>query len=276
MAQVAFSPDGYLRSRAHARPCLGRANAIYVAVAQLVGALMTPQPTSLADELRDGALAILPAFVAMIPFALLLGALAAQKGLSTLEMGLMSALVFAGASQFLAIEIWREPAPWALLGLTALTVNLRHVMMGASLARHMDGFGRSGRLAALFFLADEIWALAEQRARARGSLHWAFYAGEAATLYVGWVVCTMAGTGLGALLANPASWGFDFAFTAIFIGLIAGFWRGPATGLVIAASALTAVLVERFAGGVWHILAGAGAGIAVAALLATQRTEDPA
>ncbi len=217
-------------------------------------------------EFRAGALAILPAGIAVIPFGLLLGALAAQKGLSALEVALMSGLVFAGSSQFVAVEIWSEPAPWALLGLTALTINLRHVMMSASVVRHMGGFGRSGRVASLFFLADEVWALAEQRAVQRGAVAPAFYAGMAIPFYLNWLAWTVAGTALGALMANPAAWGFDFAFAAFFIGLIAGFWKGGATGVVIAVSAGAAVLVERVAGGVWHILAGGLAGIVIAAL----------
>ena len=221
-------------------------------------------------ELRAGAVAILPAAVAMIPFALLLGALAARKGLTALEVAAMSGLVFAGSSQLVAVDIWRDPAPWALLALTTLTVNLRHVMMGASIARRMGDFGPAGRWLALFFLADEVWAMAERRAVERGRLAPAFYAGLAATLYVSWMAWTVAGTALGALIADPAAWGFDFAFTAIFIGLIAGFWRGAATGVVIVASAVAAVVVERMAGGVWHIVAGGGAGILAAALVAAR------
>jgi 4-azaleucine resistance transporter AzlC len=236
--------------------------------------MTTTDPTSATHEFRAGAVAILPAAVAVIPFGLLLGALAAQKGFSALEVALMSALVFAGASQFIAVEIWREPAPWALLGLTALTVNLRHVMMGASVVRHMRGFGAAGRPIALFFLADEVWAMAERRALERGGgLHWAFYAGLASVLYASWVAWTVAGTALGALIANPAAWGFDFAFTAIFIGLIAAFWKGGATALVVAAAAGTAILIERTVGGVWHILAGGLAGMVAAALLTLSARE---
>jgi 4-azaleucine resistance transporter AzlC len=225
-------------------------------------------------EFRAGALAIAPAAVAVVPFGLLLGALAAQKGLSPLEVGLMSSLVFAGSSQFVAIELWAEPAPWAVLGLTTFTINLRHVMMGASLGRRLEAFTPGQRLLAVFALADEIWAMAERRA-AEGRLAPAFYAGLAMTLYLNWIGWTAAGTVLGALLADPARWGFDFAFTAIFIGLIIGFWRGYGTGLVIAASALVAVLVERSFGGVWHIIAGGMAGMAAGAALAWASRDPP-
>lgn len=231
-----------------------------------------PELTDLSawDEFRQGTVAVLPAAVAVVPFGLLLGALAAQKGLSTLEVALMSSLVFAGSAQMVAVDIWREPAPWLLLGLATLTINLRHLMMGASLSRHFGGFKPWQRFLSAAFLADEIWALAERRA-AQGRLHPAYYAGLAASLYGNWVVWTIAGAILGPALENPAAWGFDFAFTAIFLGLIAGFWRGRGTGFVIATSAIAAVLMQAAAGGVWHVLAGGLAGMVTAALLTVAR-----
>ncbi len=226
------------------------------------------------QEFRDGVIAIFPAVAAVIPFGLLLGATAAQKGLSPLEVGLMGALVFAGSAQFVAIDIWRDPAPWALLGLTTLTINLRHVMMGASFSRHLGAFEPWQRYASVFLLADEIWALAERRA-AQGILRPVFYASLALTLYVNWIIWTVAGAYLGTALRDPAAWGFDFAFTAIFIGLIVGFWRGAATGLVIATSAAVAIVVQAWAGGVWHVVAGGIAGMITAAVLSISRAGAP-
>jgi predicted branched-subunit amino acid permease len=58
----------------------------------------------------------------------------------------------------------------------------------------------------------------------------------------------------------------DVAFPAVFIVLCIGFWKGPATGAVLAASGLTAVLVHHLVAGVWYIAAGALAGMAAAAI----------
>lgn len=219
------------------------------------------------QEFQQGTIAVLPAAVAVVPFGLLLGALAAQKGLSPLEVGLMSSLVFAGSAQMVAVDVWRDPAPWVLLGLAALTINLRHLMMGASLSLHLGGFRPWQRILGVAFLADEIWALAERRA-AMGQLHPAYYAGLGFLLYANFVCSSVAGAILGPAIEDPAAWGFDFAFTAIFIGLIIAFWRGPGTAVVIAASAIAAVLTQTCFGGVWHVLAGGAAGMAAAAALA--------
>src|SRR3954471_15241326 len=84
-------------------------------------------------EFRAGLRDIAPVAVAALPIGLLFGAVAAAKGLSALEVGLMSAFVFAGGAQFAAIEAWAHPAPIAALAFATLLINARHVLMGASL-----------------------------------------------------------------------------------------------------------------------------------------------
>ncbi|MBI1384273.1 MAG: branched-chain amino acid ABC transporter permease [Rhizobiales bacterium] len=228
------------------------------------------------DEFLLGVRDQLPVLAAAAPIGLLFGALAVQKGLTPLETVLMSAIVFAGSAQFVAIEIWREPAPWLTLAATALVINLRHVMMGASLARSLGRFGPRARWSGLFLLTDETWALAERRARL-APLTTAYYFGLALSLYVNWNVFTLIGALVGNLLSDPARFGFDFAFAALFIGLIVGFWKGRETGLVVLASALAAIVVEHHVEGTWYIIAGAAAGMSVAALLAWRvSTASPA
>src|SRR3546814_9209297 len=73
-----------------------------------LGCRMKASPPDRRGEFAAGAFTILPLLVAVAPFGLLLGTLAAQKGLSPLETALMGATVFAGASQFVAVEIWRS------------------------------------------------------------------------------------------------------------------------------------------------------------------------
>lgn len=223
-------------------------------------------PRTAAGDFRAGFLKGFPIILATAPFGLLLGAIAVQKGLSVLEISLMSAIVFAGSAQFVAVDIWTSPAPWAALGFSALLINMRHVLMSASIAPKMGAFPRPVRPLALFFLADEIWALSEAEA-ARGTFTPAFYGGVITVFYVMWNFWTVLGALIGPVLGDPADIGFDFAFTAVFITLIMNFWKGPATGAVLAASAGVAALTHAHVEGPWYILAGALAGMAAAALL---------
>lgn len=224
------------------------------------------------DSFIAGAATILPLVVAVLPFGLLLGTLAAQKGLSPFEVSLMSATVFAGASQFVAIEIWSTPANVALLGATALMVNLRHVLMGAALAPQIKTWPRPLAYAGLFFMADENWAFSLRRA-AQAPLTPAYYAGLALPLYGGWVATTTLGAIFGGALQNPERYGLDFAFTAVFLTLLVGMWKGPRSLWPWLASAIVAVAGYLLLPGVWYIALGGLAGSLVGALQAPPAPE---
>ncbi|WP_105400389.1 AzlC family ABC transporter permease [Neorhizobium sp. T7_12] len=226
--------------------------------------------TKLQDFL-GGMRAISPLIAAVIPIGLVFGAVAATKGLSPAEAGLMSALVFAGGSQFVAMDIWTHPASWTGIGFAALLVNIRHVLMSASLGTRMEAFSQPARYLSMLFLADEIWAMAEFRAKV-ARLTPAWFAGLAMPFYLAWVLSGLAGAALGAFLGDPVVLGLDFAFPAVFIVLVMGFWKGPETGAVLLASGAAAVATQHFVPGVWYIAAGAVAGLAAA--LVTGKTRD--
>jgi 4-azaleucine resistance transporter AzlC len=218
------------------------------------------------QDFSAGALTILPLLAAVVPVALLFGTLAVAKGLSPFEVWLMSTTVFAGALQFVAIDQWAAPAPIGLLAFTALVVNVRHVLMSASLGRVMGGFTGPQKYAAMFLLTDEGWAFAEQRAR-KGELTPAFYFGIGIALWLTWTTASLTGALLGNFIGDPATFGFDFAFAAVFICILAGFWSNWRTGAVLAASGAVSALAYLMLPGAWYIMAGAIAGIIMAAVL---------
>lgn len=224
-------------------------------------------------EAHGGLRDIAPVFVAAIPIGLLFGALCAGKGLSMAEAGLMSLLVFAGGAQFAAVELWTYPVPVAALAFSTLLINARHILMGASLAPKLGHFTLPQRLAAMYFLTDESWALAERRATSQ-PLTLAYWFALAAMLPIAWIGSTFLGAWLGSFLGDPRAIGADFAFAALFIGLIAGFWKGASTGLTVAASGIASALVYKLIGPPAHVAAGACAGIA-AAYLAPDAGEKP-
>jgi 4-azaleucine resistance transporter AzlC len=218
-------------------------------------------------EARDGFRDILPAAIAAMPIGLVFGALATAKGLSVGAVWLMSALVCAGGAQFAAIELWGYPVPVVALVASTLLVNSRHILMGASLAPKTGAFRPWQRFLTMYAMADENWAFAERRAATR-RLTPAYFGAMGATLWINWQVFSTLGAVGGTFLGDPRAIGADFAFTALFIGIVAGMWRGPATAAPVLASAIVGAATYRLVGTPWHVLAGALAGIAAAALVA--------
>ena len=224
-------------------------------------------PPSTRDDFRRGFVDILPIVAAAFPIGVLWGTLAVKKGLSPFEAGLISASAFGGAAQFVAVDLWRNPAPWLLVTVSVFVVNIRHVLMGASLSRHIAHIPKPMRPLVMFLMVDEVWAFAERRALTR-PLTLAYYLGLGLPLWINWVIATVIGAMVGRGLGDPAAYGFDFAFSALFIAILAGFWRGPRTGAILAASGAVSALAKLFVPGAWYIVLGGLAGVIAAALFA--------
>ena len=203
--------------------------------------------------------------LAFVPIAMLLGTLAAAKGFSPLEAMLMSALVYAGASQFVAIDMWADPLPIALMVFTVFIINIRHMLYAASISRHMEQIPSRWHAPLMYILTDEAWALLERKALTQ-PLTFGYYVGVAFPLWPTWFLSSAIGGFIGTKLPDPAIIGLDFAFAAMFIAILASFWKGPRTGAVVIVSAVVAVLAKTYLSGAWYIVLGGVAGVAVAAL----------
>ena len=174
---------------------------------------------------RAGAVKTMPVALGVFVYGLVYGMLAGQAGMTFWQTGAMSALVFAGASQFVALDLWTDPLPVAALVVTAFIVNLRHVLMGAAVQPWFGCVSPLKAYGSMFFLVDESWALAVADFNA-GRARCSFMLGSGLVLYATWVAASLCGLVAGAQIPDPASFGLDFAFTAAFIALLAGLWRG--------------------------------------------------
>jgi predicted branched-subunit amino acid permease len=205
--------------------------------------------------------------LAYAPIAALWGALAASKGISPWEAIAMSAFAYSGAAQFVFLDIMNAAMPLWLLIFTIITVSLRHVLMSASVSRHMAGFKPVWASVLLFWLTDEAWAIIERRALT-DKITPAYFFGAAFPIWPTWFLFSGIGAFAGAFLGDGKAIGLDFAFAAMFIAVLAGFWKGPRTGAVLVASAAAACAAKVFLPGAWYILSGGAAGMLTAVILA--------
>lgn len=194
---------------------------------------------------RRGFRASLPLWIGMLPFGLVMGVLADAKGLSLLEAVLMSALVFAGAAQLLALDLWTDPVPVIALIVATAVVNIRMAPQGAALAPWLDRLRGLRLWGTLATLVDHSFAMAVQEQRA-GGRDAGYLLGIGLGLWVSWVFTTAVGHLAGAAVRVPAGHPLFFASTAAFISVLVGLWRGPRADLAPwVAAGLVALAAHR-------------------------------
>ena len=201
----------------------------------------------------------MPVAISGCAIGLVFGTLAGQAGLGAGEAALMSVLVFSGAAQFLVLGLWASPLPLAAIVLTTLIVGLRHLLMGAALGPVFSRLSRLKAYGSVYFMADENWALTMGEFD-KGRRDGAFLLGGGLLMVLAWTTTTFVGAAFGGAVEDPARWGLDFAFTAIFLALIAGMWKGKSSILPWAVAAAVSVVAHQWLPGQWYILLGGLAG----------------
>src|SRR5574339_892000 len=158
--------------------------------------------------------------IGVFPFGLIYGALALASGLSPAQAQMMSSIVFAGSSQFIAAQLFHEAAPGLVIVLTIAVVNLRHMLYSASLAPYVSSLPMRWKALLSYLLTDEAYAPTVIHYESRGVRpysHW-FYLAAGLTLWSTWQVSTALGIFLGSSI--PESWPLAFALPLTFIAMV--------------------------------------------------------
>jgi len=214
-------------------------------------------------DFRRGLLASLPLAPGVAAFGLLYGMMARQVGFRPWETVAMSVLVHAGSAQFTALGMWGV-AGAAQIVLTTLVINLRHLLMGASIAPYLRGLHPLRKALLALWMSDESYALAiAEYERGRGS-H-GYFLGANSGVYVVWAVSGLLGALLGMAIPDPARYGLDLVFPLAFLGLMMAFVRDRIGAAVAVTAAVLALLGFYWLPGKWYVLVagllGSGLGV---------------
>lgn len=200
------------------------------------------------QSLLAGARSVLPILIGVVPFGLIYGVVAVASGIDQLPAILMSVIVFAGASQIAAAELWGQGAPLLIVVATGLVINVRFVMYSASLATHLKDLSRLQRWGLAYLLTDQAYAVSvvrfEPDADAGPEVHKpSFYLGAGLGLWTTWQTSSLVGVLIG--LRVPPAWGLDFSVPLMFLALLVPTLRDRTALTVAAVSALAAILFHR-------------------------------
>lgn len=218
------------------------------------------------QDIRSGWTANLPVAVSVMAYGSVLGVLAAQKEILWFQLLVMNVAVFAGSAQFVMVDMWTSALPVIEITAAVLIMNLRYLLIGASLRPVFAGTSLSHKMGVMHFVADENWAVTMAAHRKGGTNTW-FLFGGGLCLMTAWTCGTLLGHRLGTAIQNPEAFALDFAFIAVFTALAFSMWQGKRNILPWTAAAVLAVLAEKYLPGKWYILIGGIGGAMLEAIL---------
>lgn len=168
----------------------------------------------------------LPIVLGYVPIGFAYGVLAEKSGISEANTLLMSLIVFAGSAQFIAVGLFAAGTGPAAVILTTFVVNLRHMLMAASLAPYLSGWKKRYLAFFSFELTDETFALHSSAATKLSECRL-----EALSLnltaQISWISGTLLGIIASGMMGDIKPFGLDYALAAMFIGLLVGQCESP-------------------------------------------------
>ncbi|MBV1842105.1 AzlC family ABC transporter permease [Photobacterium ganghwense] len=171
-------------------------------------------------EVWNGFTQLVPLSFFVVVFGAAFGLAASQTGLDNTSSLLMSTLVFAGASQFAALDLWGTEVPVIPLMVTVFAINARHLLMGATLYPWLRHLPPAKRYGVMLLASDANWALS-LNALSRGERGIGLLLGGGLALWSFWIVGTWLGLTFGNAIHDPVSLGLDMVMGCFLLSMVA-------------------------------------------------------
>ncbi|MFC4559123.1 AzlC family ABC transporter permease [Virgibacillus kekensis] len=199
-----------------------------------------------------------PIMLGYLPVAITYGVLAKQAGMTLTELTLMSVMVFAGASQFMAANMIAVGTGALEIIVATFVLNFRHFVMSLSFINRLRGIGLKAKVPLSLGLTDETFAVSalhtKEAKMEKGAL---FYTAIILTAYFSWVAGSFLGGVLGEVIPARLSQSMGIALYAMFIGLLVPSvrkeWR---LGVIAVIAMLINAVCSQFMSQGWAIVLG--------------------
>lgn len=214
----------------------------------------------------------LPVVMGYLPVGFAYGVLGVNAGISTLNTILMSLIVFAGSAQLMATSFFAQGLnPFSII-ITTFIVNLRHLLMSASLSPHMKKWNKFEVAGFCYELTDETFAVHSMR----------FTDGDTSALPAiginvicqsAWVIGSILGALAGNLISDVKPFALDYALPAMFIALLILQVKSKLHIWVAVAGGLLSLFIWKAGITQWNVIIATVAGATLGAAVETLRKE---
>ncbi|MEM6384332.1 MAG: AzlC family ABC transporter permease [Pseudomonadota bacterium] len=224
---------------------------------------------------RRGVFSLMPLSIFIIPFGVAFGVAAVEFGLTPDQAIVMSVLMFSGAAQFAALDLWGVPLPWLSLVLVVLAVNARHIILGAAMGPYVNTLRGKHWFGALVWLSDANFADCYQAIK-DGERDAGQLLGGGFILWAVWAVATAFGVFAGSILGNLDRFGVDVVMAAFFAALTVNTVGSFRAAIPVAAACIVAAVTMPILPTGWNVIAAAIVGGLVGAFGPSDAKGSPA
>lgn len=218
----------------------------------------------------------IPIWMGYIPIAIAYGVLGKSSGLDNVTIVSMSVLVYAGASQFIAVNLFAAGIPAFEIILTTFMINIRHMIMSASLSMKVkDNVDKKIRMLIAFGITDETFSLTSILGEKEKLSH-SFLLGVNISAYIAWISGGIIGILFSQIIPESLQSSMGIALYAMFIALLIPSIQKSRIVLVVAISGgiLHIIIVYLFnVSNGWTILSASVASAFLGTLLMTEEKE---
>src|SRR6056297_2404006 len=152
-------------------------------------------------DISDGVKNSIPVILGYLPIGISYGILALSTDLPPYLIVGMSVFVFAGSSQLIAINMLTAQATVIPVVMTTFLINLRHILMSASLSLHFKKTPSKLLPFIGFVITDESFAIGNTLINERDNKG-LFFLSMGLSAYLGWVISSLIGVLIGRYILN--------------------------------------------------------------------------
>lgn len=207
-------------------------------------------------ELLKGFIDTIPLGISVLIYGIVYAVLARGAGLSIFAAMAMSAFIFAGASQMAAVQMIAMGSNSIAVILTVFLINLRHYLLAASIAPYLKDCSTKIKMVCAYFMTDESYAATYSHFQKNKPTP-LYFLGSGLNIYLFWMTATILGYLFGNIIPPRLNYALEFAFAAVFIGIIVPMAKNMPALVTVIASAIISVIGCLYLPGKWYILIAA-------------------
>ncbi len=195
----------------------------------------------------------MPVILGYLPVAIAFAVMASEAGFSRFEIIAMSTLVFAGASQIMAVGMVTAGASMISVVVATFVLNLRHFIMGTYIMKKLGKTSPVEKITTAHGITDEAFAIVGATPEENCSVPYLF--GIITVTYGSWVLGTILGAFVSVLIPASISGALGIALYALFISLLVpGIKKSLRLVTLVIFTALLNAVLSLFIPSSWSII----------------------